>query len=270
MSSLFDRYGPRALILGGSEGIGASFASQLAAQGFALTLVGRRQAPLEKFAARLRSDHGVDVRILLRDLAAPGIENEAEAIIDEKDYGLVIYNAGAAHGIGLFVEMPASDAFDLVRLNCLAPTAFAHAALRRMRDRGKGGLLLVSSMSGLVGAGHIAVYGATKSFEIILAEGLHWEMKRHGVDVSCLVAGLTDTPAVARSGAILDGSAGFVAMASDDVAAMGLAALGQGPTCYAVGQQAADAIRAAPRDGAIEAMSQATVNIWKLDRTAGQ
>lgn len=263
--SLYDRYGPRALILGGSEGIGASFADQLAAQGFSLTLVGRTRASLDETASGISRAHGVDVRVRVQDLTAPDIEQQAEAIIAADDYGLVIYNAGATHGVSLFVDAPVAAAQNLVRLNCVAPMAFAHAALGRMRARGRGGLLLVSSMSGLVGSGYVAAYSATKSFEITLAEALNWEMKPFGVDVTCLVAGLTDTPAMARSGMEKDGAAGFTPMRSEDVAAAGLAALGRDVTCFAVGQQAADAIRTAPRPETIDMMSRAAAALWRVE-----
>jgi uncharacterized protein len=63
-----ERYGPWALIVGGSEGIGAEVAHQLAAQGFALVLVARKAGPLEELAAELRRA-GAEVRTASVDLS---------------------------------------------------------------------------------------------------------------------------------------------------------------------------------------------------------
>ena len=266
---LLARYGPRALILGGSEGIGASFAEALAAAGFALTLVARRAAPLERAAAMLRDRHEAIVDVETLDLTTDDIAKHAEALLDRADPGLLIYNAGATHGIGLFADQPVERALALARLNCLGPLAFAHGAMTRMRSRRRGGIILVSSMSGLAGSGYVATYAAAKAFEITLAEGLNWEAARDGIDVLCLVASLTGTPAMARSGMRLDGAAGFVPMQPDEVAAGALAALGSKAAHFAAGTDAADAMRTAPRAAVIDGASRAAMELWGLEDVPG-
>lgn len=260
-----DRYGPRALILGGSEGIGASFADRLAARGFALTLVARREKALEETAAGLRERHGVDVATSILDLTDPDIAARAGEIIAGDSFGLVIYNAGATHGAGLFLDRPLKGALDLVALNCVGPVAFAHHALRPMRERGRGGLILLSSMSGLAGAGYVATYAASKSFDIILAEGLHWEMARSGVDVLCAVATLTDTPAMVRSGMLLDANPDYVAMDPGVVAEGALANLGKKPVWFAAGEEAGQALRsAADRPALSDRMSRTSAGLYGI------
>ena len=259
-----DRYGPRALILGGSEGIGASFAEQLAAQGFDLTLAARRAGPLEETAARLRAAYGIDVATQVLDLTAPDLPVRASEIVSGGDFGLVVYNAGATHGAGLFLDQPLDKALGLVALNCAGPVAFAHHALAPMRRRGKGGLILLSSMSGMAGCGYVATYAATKSFEMILAEGLHWEMQRDGVDVLCAVATLTDTPAMARSGLIIDADPDFVAMDPAVVAAGALANLGQRAVWFAAGEEAERGLRSAPREALTDQMSRVSARMYGI------
>ena len=256
------RYGPRALILGGSEGIGAAFADLLAGAGIDLTLVARSPGPLEATAAALRDKYRVDVDPLQIDLTTPDIDAIARELIAARDYGLVIYNAGATHGVGLFLDQPVEQAQNLVRLNCTAPIAFAHHALSPMRTRGRGGLILVSSMSGLVGSGYVAAYAAAKAFEIVLAEGLNWELGRAGVDVMCAVATLTETPAMRRSGMVE--VPGLSAMAPQDFAIGALRALGTRPVWYAVGDAAVDAMRDAPRTAITEHASAMSAKLWGL------
>jgi short-subunit dehydrogenase len=259
------RYGPRALILGGSEGIGSSFAELLAGHGLDLTLVARNLETLERTAADLRARYGVAVDTYRLDLTGPKIEDHAATILKAHDYGLVIYNAGATHGVGLFLDAPAERALNLIRLNCIGPVAFAHHALGKMRERGRGGLILVSSMSAMAGAGYVATYAAAKSFEMILAEGLNWELAREGVDVMGLVATLTDTPAIARSGIVVDANSGFTPMDSHDVAAGALAHLGRTPVWFAAGEATAQALRDTPRAALTEAMSRNSAALWGID-----
>lgn len=259
------RYGPRALILGGSEGIGASFATQLAQQGFDLTLVARNRDALDATAAAIRAAHGVDVDTQILDLTDPAIQQHVAALFDRQDFGLVIYNAGAVHGVGRFLDQPVDKAVSLVRLNCIGPVVIAHRALSAMRARKRGGLILLSSMSGLAGSGFVATYAAVKSFEILLAEGLNWELARDGVDILCAVATLTDTPAMARSGMITGADTAYVPMDPADVAVGALAHLGRTPVWYAAGEAAAAAIQAVPRADLIDGMSRTSAALWGLE-----
>ena len=258
-------YGPAALILGGSEGIGLAFAQQLAGAGLDLVLVARNAAPLEAAAREIRAAHGVAVHTLVRDLTAPGLEAFADEILAAHDAGLVICNAGATHGVGKFLDQPLHQALALVRLNCMAPLIFAHKSLARRRGR-RGGLILVSSMSGVCGSGLVATYAAAKAFEIALCEGLHWELTRQGLDVLCAVAGLTDTPAMRRSGLSFSAAAakGFTAMEPAEVARGALGQLGRAAVWYAVGEATAAAMRALPRPQLTLAMSEASAALYQV------
>jgi uncharacterized protein len=258
------RYGPTALILGGSEGIGAAFADQLAAFGLDLQLVARRAAPLEQSAQRLRSAHGVRVDTHVLDLSAPAAGAAAGELASRHPIGLLICNAGATHGAGYFLEEPLEKALAVTRLNCLTTLACAHAALGPMRARGRGGLLVVSSMSGLGGSGLIAAYAAAKAFVIALCEGLHAELEPAGVDVLCAVAGLTDTPAMRDSGLCYESAAaaGFTAMPPAEFVRGALAQLGQLDVWYAPGAAAAQALRSLPRATVTDSMTRATAALY--------
>src|ERR1017187_5003594 len=94
------KYGPWALVIGGSEGVGAAFARQLAAEGFKLVLGGRKPAPLEELAGELRSG-GAEVRTLSADLSQSDVLAKVRAVTDDIEVGLLIYNAGANNTRGL-------------------------------------------------------------------------------------------------------------------------------------------------------------------------
>lgn len=260
-----EKYGPWALIAGGSEGIGSSFAEQLAERGLNLILLARRDAALQQTAQHIRARHAVQVRTHSIDLTAPDLAHTIDTLCAGLDIGLLIYNAGATHGAELFLDAPLAQALNLVQLNCTGPLTLAHRIGSRLRERGRGGIILLSSMSALAGTGYVAAYAATKSFDMIFAEGLWAELRPYGVDVLGLVAGATRTPAMQRAGAQFGvGSNGEVepntqGMDPDDVAREALKKLGDGPILFPgeLNRAAAEAIRQAPRAAAIEAMSGA-------------
>ena len=88
------RYGPWALIAGGSEGVGAAFAQQLGAAGINLVLVARSPGPLEEAAAAARA-LGVEVRTVSVDLLKADSVDQVRRTTDGLDVGLLVFNAGA-------------------------------------------------------------------------------------------------------------------------------------------------------------------------------
>ena len=262
MTDFSKKYGPWAIIAGGSEGIGLCFAQQLAAAGINLVLLARRQQALNDARATLAADHDVEVRVQSIDLTSRNLEQELEAIVEGLDIGLMIYNAGAMHGAELFVDNPLKKAQQLIDLNCHGPAVFCHTLGKSMRDRGRGGIILMSSLSGLAGGAYVAAYAATKSFDIVFAEALWAEMKPFGVDVLCLVAGATDTPSMARSNIDFD-SGDFTPMRPEDVATEGLQQLTHGPVHIAGDDNRAVAeILRADRLQAIELLSSGAASMF--------
>lgn len=252
------QYGPWALILGGSEGVGASFARKLAAQGLHLMLVARNAVPLEALAQALRREHRVEVRTLAQDLTRPDAAANIIAFTGEAEVGLLIANAGAAHGVTDFLDAPADAAQRLLALNAGTPLALIHHYAGAMRARRRGGLILVGSMAGYCGGPGIAVYSAAKAFLRTFAEGLWLELQPHGVRVLGLILGATRTPAMLRAGFELD-RAGHPAADPDAVAQEGLDHLADGPIHVAAGLGAtAQAIAGGPRAEVVKAMAQAT------------
>src|SRR3954452_5776050 len=96
-----NKYGPWALVIGGSEGVGAAFARKLAASGFKLVLIARKLEPLEIVASELRGG-GAEVRVLCADLSQLDALDKVRTVTDDIEIGLLIYNAGANNTRGLF------------------------------------------------------------------------------------------------------------------------------------------------------------------------
>ena len=222
-----DKYGPWALIAGGSEGVGESFARMLARVGVNLVLLARRQGPLETLASSIRSEYGVEVRIGSVDLTSAELMAQVTALTDDIDVGLMIYNAGSSIGYNRFPDWKSEDLDFMIKLNCQAPVQLAHHYAKGMCERGRGGLMFLSSMAGFSGSAWMTIYPATKAFDQMLAEGLWHDLKPAGVDALCLVLGATKTPShahVAFEKFTPDGG-----MECDDAAWEGLGHLGDGP-----------------------------------------
>lgn len=225
-TGLLPRYGPWALVLGASEGIGAAFARELAASGFGVVLAARRIEPLLELAVDLRARHGVEVRTVACDLAGPEALDRVAEAAGGLEIGLVVYNA-ASSSVGRFLATPVEEHLRAVEVNARAPVAFAHRFGGAMAGRGRGGIVLMSSLTAFQGTPLVASYGATKAFNLVLAEGLWDELREHGVDVLACCAGATLTPGYRR--VTPDGAgASFApkAQAPGEVAREALAALG--------------------------------------------
>jgi short-subunit dehydrogenase len=258
------RYGPWALVAGGSDGIGECFARELAARGVNLFLVARRAAVLEALAKDIRATHGVDVRTLALDLTGDGMAGKLAGATADLEVGLVVYNAGAVHGAKKFLDQPLEHGLGLVRLNCVGPMSLAHHFGRKLRERGRGGLLLVSSLAALSGASYIASYAATKSFDLILAEALWHELAPEGVDVLCAIVGATRTPSMLSSNETFEAYPGI--MEPREVAAGALDHLGRGPSWVpgSANIEAARAMWPISRVEVANAMSEKTAQIYGL------
>jgi short-subunit dehydrogenase len=264
-----EKYGPWALIAGGSEGIGKSFAEQLAAIGFNLILLARKDDVLQETAREVRSRYGVEIIAHSVDLTAPGLELRIKEVIADRDVGLLIYNAGAVSSSQPFLQQPLDYISQLVRLNCDGPLILGHTIGNHLRKRGRGGMIFLSSMGGFFGTAYVSAYAATKAFDMILAEGLWAELRSANVDVMTLIAGATDTPAMHRldpgfeanlAKADSQSSLRPLLMSADDVAREGLEYLGKGPSLVAGedNRNIASAFAHAPREVMIDAMSGAS------------
>lgn len=250
-----DRYGPAALITGASSGIGAAFAEELASRGLDLVITARRGDRLDALARRLRDAAGVGVRCLEADLADPDAPTFLLAQTASDDIGLVVSNAGFGMK-GLHEANEPGAMKDMLMVNCNAPLQLAHGFLPRLKARGSGGILMVSSIEGLMGCPYSTAYSASKALVVALGEGLWGECEGNGVDVLTVCPGATESEAAAKQG--IDLSRLRDVMPARSVAAASLDALGDGPTFFPSAPYKAsfDALLAMERRDALRAMAR--------------
>ena len=217
-------YGPYALVAGGSYGLGAAFAEGIARRGVNLVIIARNENQLTATADRLRATYGVDVIAVVADMADfEDVRTQLSRL--EVAIGLLVYDAAHAP-IGRFEDVPEDQLAQAVSVNVRTPLLLAKLLSGPMIERGRGGIVLMSSLAGGQGSPNIAAYAATKAFNAILAEGLWKELKPRGIDVLACLAGAILTPGYreAEGGRPAPGT-----LEAAEVAEQTLRALGKGP-----------------------------------------
>jgi short-subunit dehydrogenase len=261
LSAFRERYGPWALVAGASAGLGEAFARRLAERGLNLLLMARRREALEALAGELREAHAVEVRTEVGDLGRPDLAEAALRLAAGAEVGLVVYNA-AASVIGPFVDRPLEEQLHVVDVNCRGPVVLAHLFGGPMARRGRGGIVLMTSIAGSQGNPFLASYAASKAFNLVLAEGLWEELSSRGVDVVASRAGATRTPGYESSRP----KRSVPLMEPDPVVVQALDALGRGPSVVpgAINKLASFAFgRLLPRRTSIRIMGRATRRLYE-------
>jgi short-subunit dehydrogenase/N-acetylglutamate synthase-like GNAT family acetyltransferase len=182
-----------ALITGASSGIGAVFARRLAAEGYNLFLVARREARLAALTVELQERHPITVEILVADLSNPSDVKRVERRITEfEDLDMLINNAGFGT-TGRFAEVDLAKHVDMIHVHVSASVRLCRAALPDMVARRRGVIINVSSLVAFVPMPGSVTYCATKAYLNIFSEALQIELGGTGVRVQALCPGFTYT-----------------------------------------------------------------------------
>lgn len=184
---------PWALVTGASSGIGEEFCRQLAARGYRLVLLARREDRLRTLAERLRASHGTECRIEVADLADPAAGARLAERLERDDVPIDFLVNNAGYGLPgklVSVSWEAHERFLQVMVTAVCDLAWRF--MPGMVARGRGCIVNVASVAGLTSgtAGH-TLYGASKAFLVRFSESLAEEGAPHGVRVSALCPGFT-------------------------------------------------------------------------------
>lgn len=219
-----EKYGPYALVAGGSDGLGFAFAEAIALRGLNLILIARQEDRLKAASARLTETYKIDVIPIAADMA--DYDNVKKRIgVLTVSIGLLVYNAAFAP-IGLFENTSKDHLALAAAVNVKSPLLLTKLLSAPMIRQKRGGIILMSSLAGEQGSPNLAAYAATKSFNAILAEGLWKELKPHGIDVLACCAGAILTPGYQKAEKTKKAPG---TLKASEVAEQTLNALGRGP-----------------------------------------
>jgi uncharacterized protein len=211
-----------ALVTGASTGIGRVFAKKFAAQGHDVVVVARDEARLKELAIELSTD----VEVLAADLTDQEDLARVEARIEDQSRPVEILVNNAGFGtFGTFAELDRDVEDREIRLNVLALTRLTHAAVQAMIPRKRGGIINVSSIAGFQPAPYGATYSATKAFVTSFTQGVHEEVKPHGVKVVALCPGFTRSEFQQRAGIRDNGGPAFLWQSPEEVVDVALEGL---------------------------------------------
>ncbi|MBK9926735.1 MAG: SDR family NAD(P)-dependent oxidoreductase [Anaerolineales bacterium] len=229
MLSFSEKYGPWALVTGAARGLGEQFARQLAERGLNLILVDVQTEQLAKTSETITREFGVDIRQVILNLGASDFLPKLTAITNELEVGLLVNNAGIS-SIGHFLDVPLEKHLAILDVNARAPLILAHHFGGLMKARRRGGIIFVSSMSGLNGTSYVSEYSATKAHVLALGEAMWHELHPLNVDVLATIVGATDTPGWRSENPSPDAKTWPPVMTAEDTVRETLGALGKTPS----------------------------------------
>lgn len=192
-----EKYGPWAMVTGAAMGLGAEFARQIAANNINVVLVDRDEDNLQACAREIQEKYSVETCCILADLASENCLEVITSQLADREIGLLVNNAGISH-LGEFLPQSREFLLKQLNINMRAVLLLTHSFGNSMVKRGRGGIIILSSMAALNGAALNAHYSASKAYDLVLAESLWAEWQRKGVDVLGFMPWKTATPGYRR------------------------------------------------------------------------
>ena len=193
-----------ALITGASCGIGLELAKLFAAGRFNLVLVARNETRLNQVAKELQAAHGIQARVLAKDLSVPTAPREIFDALRDTPISILVNNAG----FGLYDPFAESDLgaqTAMIQVNLAALVELTHLFLQPMLARRGGRILNVASIAAFQPGPNVSVYYASKAFVYSFSYALAEELKHTGITVTALCPGTTRTEFFERAGMRLPG-----------------------------------------------------------------
>lgn len=265
MKNIKKRYGEWALITGASDGIGESFAIELARHGINSVLVARRTDRLNSLSERLKDKYAINTRVHSADLSTQKGVDSTLKLASTLDIGIFIAAAGYGTS-GDFIDNDVQDELDMLDVNCRAVLKQTHFFARSFADRRRGAIILFASLVGFQGTPRAANYAATKAYVQCFAEGIRVELKTKNVHVLAVAPGPVESGFAQRANMKMG-----MADTPSSVAKNALAVLGKRFTARPGfwGKLLGYSMAFTPRWGRIQVIKTVMGNMTRHQRRAG-
>jgi short-subunit dehydrogenase len=215
-----------ALITGASAGIGLELSKCFAADRINLVLVARNERRLNELAVQLRSRHGINVKVVVKDLSIPTAAEELFDSVREVQISTLINNAGFGWR-GRFVQGDLQRSLGIMHVNMDALVQLTRLFVQPMVERGQGRIMNVASTAAFQPGPFMAIYYATKAFVLSFSIALAEELAGSSITVTTLCPGPTETEFMERAG-MKRSIRGLAVMSAEAVAKIGYRGLMRG------------------------------------------
>jgi len=222
-----------ALITGASKGIGKCIAAEFAKRKINVLLVARSEGLLQQQCLALQAAHDIKAYYMVADLSRPGAPEQLLNWCTEKKFDVQALVNNAGYGLsGLFESYTAQQHTDMIQVNITALVQLTSLFLPLLKQQKKAYILNIASSAAYQAVPYLSAYSASKSFVLSFSRGLHYELKRTNVSVTCISPGATDTdfPNRANIGAKGKKAAEKLNMTPEAVAAQAVKAMYAGKT----------------------------------------
>ncbi|XP_017554949.1 very-long-chain 3-oxoacyl-CoA reductase-A [Pygocentrus nattereri] len=187
---LSPKLGKWAVVTGATDGIGKSYAEELARRGFSMMLISRSQEKLDDIAQSLESRFKVETKTVAVDFGKVDIYPKIEAALEGLEIGVLVNNVGISYPYPeFFLHIPDLDHFvnTMINVNITSVCQMTRLVLPRMEARARGVVLNISSASGMYPVPLLTVYSATKAFVDFFSRGLQAEYKCKGLIIQSVL-----------------------------------------------------------------------------------
>jgi len=217
-----------ALVTGASRGIGATYADRLAKRGYDLILVARNEAQLAALAARLKSETGRSVTLLLADLGSKADLARVETRLREDQSIVMLVNNAGLGAVTPLLKSDVEKMDQMIALNVTALTRLTYAAAPGFAARRAGTIINIASVAGISPEMLNGVYGATKAYVLAFSHSLQHELAARGIRIQAVVPSTVATDLWAVAGLPYQKLPSSIVMSAEDVVDAALAGLDQG------------------------------------------
>ena len=217
-----------ALVTGASTGIGAIYADRLAKRGYDLILVARNEERLISLSSRLTSETGRSIKTLRADLNNKVELATVESTLrEDPSVTMLVNNAGIA-SVAPLLNAEVEKMEEMITLNITALTRLTYTVAPAFVARGKGAIINIASIVGIVPERLNGVYGASKAYVIAFSQSLQHELADKGVRIQAVLPGATATELWETAGFPLQNLPTEIVMSAEDMVDAALVGLDQG------------------------------------------
>ncbi|XP_053674971.1 inactive hydroxysteroid dehydrogenase-like protein 1 [Anopheles nili] len=190
-----EKYGEWAVITGASDGIGKGYARYLARKGMKIVLIARNEEKLSCVAQEITKTYLVQTKIIVANFCdGESIYDHLKEKLNSLDVGILVNNVGLSYNRGMCVEQLAQQAlWDLLYVNIAPVTLLSHMLIPFMKQKRRGLIINVSSLSAAAPAPYLTVYAAAKAYVRNFSIALRQELREFQVEVQTVLPGFVHT-----------------------------------------------------------------------------